>query len=70
MGASYFLGTLVVLIIHFLPGPISLLSLLLGLDLLIALLLVLCFGQRDLSWPTFNLPDRRSLALLVLVLFL
>jgi 4-amino-4-deoxy-L-arabinose transferase-like glycosyltransferase len=62
-GASYFLSTLVVLVIHFLPGPISLLSLLLGLDLLIALLLVLCFGQRDLSWPTFNLLDKRSLAL-------
>jgi len=70
VGASYFLGTLVVLIIHFLPGPISLLSLLLGLDLLIVLLLVLCFGQRDLGWPTFNLPDRRSLALIALVLLL
>ena len=70
VGASYFLNTLVVLIIHFLPGPISLLSLLLGLDLLIVLLLVLCFGQRDLGWPTFNLPDRRSLALIALVLFL
>ncbi|NIO69557.1 MAG: DUF1616 domain-containing protein, partial [Anaerolineae bacterium] len=70
VGASYFLGTLVVLIIHFLPGPISLLSLLLGLDLLIVLLLVLCYGQRDLGWPTFNLPDRRSLALIALVLLL
>jgi hypothetical protein len=70
VGASYFLSTLVILIIHFLPGPISLLSLLLGLDLLIALLLVLCFGQRDLGWPTLNLPDRRYLAPLVLVLFL
>ena len=70
VGASYFLNTLVVLIIHFLPGPISLLSLLLGLDLLIVLLLVLCFGQRDLGWPTFNLPDRRSLALIALVLLL
>ena len=69
-GTSYFLGTLVVLIIHFVPGPISLLSLLLGLDFLIALLLVLCFGQRNLGWPTFNLPDRRSLALIALVLFL
>jgi hypothetical protein len=69
-GASYFLGTLVVLVIHFLPGPISLLSLLLGLDLLIALLLVLCFGLRDLGWPTFNLPDRRSLALIAFVLLL
>ncbi len=71
VGASYFLGTLVVLIIHFLPGSISLLSLLLGLDLLIALLLVLCFAyQRDLGWPTFNLPDRRSVALIALVLLL
>jgi len=69
-GASYFLGTLVVLVIHFLPGPISFLSLLLGLDLLIALLLVLCFGRRDLGWPTFNLPDRRSLTLIALVLLL
>ena len=71
VGASYFLSTLVVLVIHLLPGPISLLSLLLGLDLLIALLLVLCFAyQRDLSWPTFNLPGRRSLALIALVFLL
>jgi 4-amino-4-deoxy-L-arabinose transferase-like glycosyltransferase len=71
VGASYFLGTLVVLIIHFLPGPISLPSLLLGLDLLIALLLILCFAyQRDLGRSTFNLPDRRSLALIALVLLL
>jgi 4-amino-4-deoxy-L-arabinose transferase-like glycosyltransferase len=71
IGTSYFLSTLVVLIIHFLPGPISLLSLLLGLDLLLALLLVLCLAhQRDLSWLTFNLPDRRSLALIALVLLL
>jgi len=63
-GASYFLSTLVVLVIHFLPGPISLLALLLGLDLLIALLLVLCFAyQRDLGWPAFNLPDKCSLSL-------
>lgn len=69
VGVSYFLGTFVVLIIHFLPGPISLFSLLLSLDLLIALLLILCFAyQRDLRWPTFNLPDRRSLALIALVL--
>jgi 4-amino-4-deoxy-L-arabinose transferase-like glycosyltransferase len=69
-GAGYFLSTLVVLIIHFLPGPISLLSLLLSLDLLIALLLVLCFVQRDLDWPAFNPVDRRSLALIALVLLL
>jgi hypothetical protein len=69
-GVSYFLGTLVVLIIHLLPGPISLLSLLLGLDLLIILLLALCFSQRDLSWPTFNRLNRRFLVLLALVLFL
>ncbi|MFB0538281.1 MAG: glycosyltransferase family 39 protein, partial [Anaerolineae bacterium] len=69
-GAGYFLSTLVVLIIHFLPGPISLLSLLLSLDLLIALLLVLCFVQRDLDWPAFNLVDRRSLGLIALVLLL
>lgn len=70
-GVSYFLGVLVVLIVHFLPGPISLLSLLLGLDLLIALLLVLCFAyRRNLGWPTFNLLDRRSLALIALVLLL
>jgi len=70
-GASYFLGVLVVLIIHFLPGPISLFSLILGLDLLIALLLVICLAyRRDLSWPTFHLPGRRSLALAALVLLL
>jgi hypothetical protein len=70
VGTSYFLSTLVVLIIHFVPGPISLLSLLLGLDLLIALLFILCFGQRAPGWFTFDLPDRRSLALIALVLFL
>jgi hypothetical protein len=70
IGASYFLSILVVLIIHFLPGPISLLSLLLGLDLLIALLLVLCFSQQDLGALAFSLPDRRSLALVALVLLL
>ena len=69
-GASYFLSTLVVLIIHFLPGPISPLSLLLGLDLLTALLLILRFGQRDLYWPAFNLPDRLSLILIAIVLLL
>ncbi len=71
IGASYFLSILVVLAIHFLPGPISLLPLLLGLDLLIALLLVICFAyQRDLGWLTLNLPDRRSILLIALVLFL
>jgi len=70
-GTSYFLSTLVVLIIHFLPGPISLPPLLLGLDLLIAVLLVLCFAyQRDPGWLAFNLPDRRSLRLIALVLLL
>jgi 4-amino-4-deoxy-L-arabinose transferase-like glycosyltransferase len=70
-GTSYFLSTLVALIIHFLPGPISLLPLLLGLDLLIALLLVLCFAhQRDLGWLALSLSDRRSLGLIALVLLL
>jgi 4-amino-4-deoxy-L-arabinose transferase-like glycosyltransferase len=69
-GVSCFLSALVVLIIHFLPGPISPLSLLLGLDFLTALLLILRFGQRDLYWPTFNLPDRLSLILTALVLLL
>jgi 4-amino-4-deoxy-L-arabinose transferase-like glycosyltransferase len=70
VGASYFLGTLVLLIIHFLPGPVSLLSLLLGLDLLIALLLVLCFvSKQNPGWPTFNALDTQH-ALIALVLLL
>jgi len=69
VGASYLLGTLIVLILHFLPGPLSLFPLLLGLDLLIALLLVICFARRrNLKEPMFRLPDRRSLALIALVL--
>lgn len=67
IGASYFLSTLVVLFVHFLSGPISALSLLLGLDLLIALLFVLCLVQRDLSRPAFGLPARRSLVIIALV---
>lgn len=74
VGASYFLSTLVVLIIHFLPGSISLLLLLLGLDLLIAFLLILCLAyQRDLGWHVFNALNtqhttRNMLIALVLLL--
>ncbi len=74
VGASYFLGIVIVLIVHFLPGPISLRQLLLGLDLLIALLLILCLAyQRDLGWHVFNALNmqhatRNTLIALVLLL--
>jgi len=68
-GASYVLSTLALLMLVFLPGETTLLSLLLMLDFLIVALLAWCLvaGSR-LRWPRFALRDRAHLiSLIVLV---
>jgi 4-amino-4-deoxy-L-arabinose transferase-like glycosyltransferase len=68
-GASYFLSILGLLVLVFLPGETTLISLLLMLDFVIAALLAWCFvtGTR-LRWPHFALRDKTHLiSLIVLV---
>lgn len=67
-GASYALSTLGLLVLVFLPGETTLLSLLLMLDFLIAALLACCLVKATcLRWPQLALDKTHLISLIMLV---